>query len=859
MKRNHYILLECNEHWLESMRFVLEQGDYEFDLIDAHAPHFELNTEANVIALMPLDIEVREIQNLVKLIRNQTGQDAYLAGISEQGDTELCQKKSDLFDLIHKGSLSPSDALDLLFTINSEIDLKVSLNSWKIPISEAKLTLYQQAKQVRDIQVNLMPKQGQDFSGLRTYLVSKPLFMVSGDHFSAHQIDENHVAFYLIDVVGHGITSGVKSLGIARLLSPDHTEGIIRRINPNSGQRALLEPHEVMKKLNSLYKISDSNDTYFSGVYGFYNQSSRQVSLCVAGVPSVLILNEAGQSRKIDANDVPIGLFERHNYQTTSFTINPKDRLFLFSDGLPEAMTRNYEMFTEDRILECIQQHSQSHTLKILNEIIFEVSRWCGRDIMEFEDDISAFCLEFDPLPQNNEALKAFERLTPDNTDTLTELNEQILNETQNLGANPTVIIFKNDVASENEIKGLRKFCSRLNLNTEIYGREDSITQIDSDRLSHASCVVFMEGTTVSDKLKCLLILENNLTFNQLPMVLDLSADENIEDVQFRIKNLTDFYLKVSHRKDLAYWLKKVRSLSAKYLRLAKRNLKANQFLAAFDQDLKSVANLQSVLLRRCRRSRSAFSTHYVYRPGNMVSGDFIGVFRLTKHIFALTVIDTYGQGILSATQGWAIYRMLSGLGNNSLTLTRSTKDQKDPIPTLPSKLLEKLNEKTIENKDAGNPTFSITYALLDERTGDLTLSSAGAPASLVYRLSGEEEQIDTGSPRLGLSESPGYSDYSTRLKPGDKLLLATDGLYIATGHDLKNPSIKHDFQKIFAALKMRDPKKMEQILNNMIKNQRETQQKDAAALILNFLNPDLLPKPTKTNKDQTTSSETAI
>lgn len=831
MNRYHYILEDSKESWANSILFVLERSGHSFEVFHDTPSDLALSENVSIVAMVQIASSAQSLNQLKKRIRNATGSNPYLVGLSDARDTELCPKKADLFDLLHKGSLSPSEAMDLLFTIKSDIDLKINLNSWQLPISQAKLSLYQQAKQVRDLQITLSPKQGQVFKGLKTYMVSKPMFMISGDHCAAHQIDENHVAFYLIDVVGHGIASGVKSLGIARLLSPDNTEGIICKTDLKTGQTVLLEPHQVVQTLNSIYKMTDDNDTYFAGAYGYYNRTTREARVCVAGIPSLMVLSETGEARKIEANDVAIGLFEDHEYQTTCFTIEPKDRLFLFSDGLPEAMTPSYDLFGEDNVLKCIQSHSHSHTLKIFQEIICAVTHWCGRDTSEFEDDLSAFCLEFDSIESNGNELEEFAHLTPKSENTLSELTDQILCETKTLTHNPTVIIFKNDIANDQDIKALSHFCSTLNLNAVVYGRDSSAAQINKEQLSHAACVVFMEGTTTTDKLKCLLILEDNLAFGQLPLVLDLSLHETLEDVKYRINNLTDFYLRVAHRKDLAYWLKKVRSLSAKYIRLAKRNQKANQFLATFDQDLKKVASLQSVLLQKCRRSREAFDTHYIYRPGNLISGDFIGVFRLTKNIFSLVLIDTSGQGILSATQGWAIYRMLAGVGGQDLILKPNPLDKQSPILVLPAEVLTRLNDKTLENKEAGNPSFAVTYALFDEATGELTLSMAGSTPALICRDGKGDDEIQMNSPKLGLSGHPDYGNYCTKLTPGDRLLLATDGLFQSKSESLNSGSK----QIFFKALKVRDSKKIEVFLKNLLKNHSDESQKDASAIILTF------------------------
>jgi serine phosphatase RsbU (regulator of sigma subunit) len=138
-------------------------------------------------------------------------------------------------------------------------------------------------------------------------------------------------------------------------------------------------------------------------------------------------------------------------------------------------------------------------------------------------------------------------------------------------------------------------------------------------------------------------------------------------------------------------------------------------------------------------------------------------------------VFDVYR---LSATRALVLIADISGKGVDAAVLTAFIKFMIRAIALRqrePSAILSEFN--TAFSKAVGNPYLfvSMFVGVLDTSTFHLEYGSAGHDCAYLRR-SGGVEQLSVTGPVLGVMEEPFYSK-SLDLKPGDTLVLATDGL----------------------------------------------------------------------------------
>ncbi|MCK5944689.1 MAG: PP2C family protein-serine/threonine phosphatase [Planctomycetes bacterium] len=137
----------------------------------------------------------------------------------------------------------------------------------------------------------------------------------------------------------------------------------------------------------------------------------------------------------------------------------------------------------------------------------------------------------------------------------------------------------------------------------------------------------------------------------------------------------------------------------------------------------------------------------------------------------------------------YAIVADASGHGiNSALLMTSFRANYRGNAAWLePNELVASLNEEVVH--EVGPTGMFITAALLriEPDEGQLSMCSAGHNPTMIYRAErGEVELVDSHGPPMGFMAGVDYESYASGLKPGDVVLLYTDGITEATDADLE-------------------------------------------------------------------------
>ena len=182
---------------------------------------------------------------------------------------------------------------------------------------------------------------------------------------------------------------------------------------------------------------------------------------------------------------------------------------------------------------------------------------------------------------------------------------------------------------------------------------------------------------------------------------------------------------------------------------------------------------LQSSLLPSALPRIAGVETAARFRPaerGLVVGGDFYDVFETGDGSLAVVVGDVCGKGPEAAT--------VTALARYTLRAV-ATRERS------PSRALTLLNEALLRQDPAAD-FCTATFARIDWE-GDgarLTMSAGGHPLPLVLHPDGSVEPVGRPGMLLGIHAEPRLSDYTIELRPGDAVLLYTDGLTDAYAPD---------------------------------------------------------------------------
>ncbi|MCX7646703.1 MAG: SpoIIE family protein phosphatase [Rhodobacteraceae bacterium] len=203
---------------------------------------------------------------------------------------------------------------------------------------------------------------------------------------------------------------------------------------------------------------------------------------------------------------------------------------------------------------------------------------------------------------------------------------------------------------------------------------------------------------------------------------------------------------------------------------------------AALDRDLVEARKLQMTLVRERSRDFGTAEIAILLRPSGHVGGDLVGYIPLTARRLALFSIDVSGHGVASAMLAARLAGMLSSAtaaGSIAWAPTSWRGAKAWPPETVASRL-----NRMILHEIGLDQYLTCVYADADLVTGRVALVQAGHPHPLLIRAGGGIERLGNGGLPVGLLPGARYERIDLRMRPGDRLLLMSDGLTEAADRD---------------------------------------------------------------------------
>ncbi len=154
----------------------------------------------------------------------------------------------------------------------------------------------------------------------------------------------------------------------------------------------ICEPVEVARELNRRFGTQVGRQ-FFTLAYGVLNLESREFQFTSAGHPPLLHLRAGKSPSMLDVDGCPIGMAsDGHEFQQRSVALESGDRILLYSDGLPDTMRGDGEVFGAARLLEAVQRLSRQPLDGVIRSLMGELRDWRGDN--DFNDDVSLLAFE---------------------------------------------------------------------------------------------------------------------------------------------------------------------------------------------------------------------------------------------------------------------------------------------------------------------------------------------------------------------------------------------------------------------------------------------------------------------------------
>ena len=207
-----------------------------------------------------------------------------------------------------------------------------------------------------------------------------PAKEVGGDFYDFFLVDDDHLCVVMADVSGKGIPAALFMMA----------SKIILKNNAVMGKT----PAEILKDTNNSICANNQLDMFVTVWLGILEISTGKLVAANAGHEYPVLKAPDRKYELIkDKHGFVIGGMSGMRYKEYELTMKPGSKLFLYTDGIPEATNAKEELFTNERMLNALNENPDADTKQTLLNVRIAVDEFV-QDAEKF-DDLTMLCLEY--------------------------------------------------------------------------------------------------------------------------------------------------------------------------------------------------------------------------------------------------------------------------------------------------------------------------------------------------------------------------------------------------------------------------------------------------------------------------------
>ena len=235
----------------------------------------------------------------------------------------------------------------------------------------------------RQIQGSMLPHIFPPFPDRKEidlYASMDPARDVGGDFYDFFFIDEDHLCLVIADVSGKGIPAALFMMFAKRIIE-DHA-----RLERNPGA--------ILARTNEALCDNNQAEMFVTVWLGILEISTGRMTAANAGHEFPTLRKKGGPFEIYrDRHAFVIGGMKGVRYREYELQLNPGDKLFVYTDGVPEATADDGEMFGMERMVSALNAFAGGSPETILKGVRSAVDAFVGN--AEQFDDLTMMCLEY--------------------------------------------------------------------------------------------------------------------------------------------------------------------------------------------------------------------------------------------------------------------------------------------------------------------------------------------------------------------------------------------------------------------------------------------------------------------------------
>jgi sigma-B regulation protein RsbU (phosphoserine phosphatase) len=238
---------------------------------------------------------------------------------------------------------------------------------------ERLAAIRQELATARRIQESILPGEVPRIDGLDLASRYVPATEVAGDFYEFLPGEGRRLGILVADVSGHGVPAAL----VASMLKVAVAAQIAH----------VASPGRVLSEINAIFHGKLKNQ-FITALYVYLDLEAGRMTAASAGHPPPLVWRQrTGQIEELPPGGVVLGRLRRAAYPEVAVPLEPGDRILLFTDGIPEALSPGGEMFGEERLREVLAGSASQSAEATAEALVARVAAWTGRTA--FDDDLT--------------------------------------------------------------------------------------------------------------------------------------------------------------------------------------------------------------------------------------------------------------------------------------------------------------------------------------------------------------------------------------------------------------------------------------------------------------------------------------
>ncbi len=233
------------------------------------------------------------------------------------------------------------------------------------------------------IQIGMLPTQLLNYSGVRNFDITSRIRSakeVSGDFYDYFAIDDERVGIVIADVSGKGVPAALFMMVVKILLLISGKE--------------LASPVEALKKVNRQLCQNNREMLFVTVWLGIYHVREKTICYANAGHEYPALYKSSEDTFRLieEEHDFVLGFDPEATFTEMKITLDAGDKLFLYTDGIPEANSEAGDMYGNGRMLNALNRNRDRSGEDFLNAMEKDVEEYTSG--AEQSDDMTMLLLE---------------------------------------------------------------------------------------------------------------------------------------------------------------------------------------------------------------------------------------------------------------------------------------------------------------------------------------------------------------------------------------------------------------------------------------------------------------------------------